>query len=663
MIFEELILSNFGIYQGRHVLQLTSPVPQRTIILCGGLNGSGKTTLLEALQLILYGKFSKYTNQSHTAYLDYLRQMMNYHADPHQGTALELAFKHYREGKEEIIRIQRAWSLNNNQLQETVMVQRDGIFDPVITDHWYEYVEEFIPARIANLFFFDGEKIAAFADAEQAAELLKTGIYALLGLDLVERLVTDLLLVERKRKAQLQSQLSREQINLLAEQIQQLNQKISAINQQQLQLQARLEQVQHHYHQLLDQYRQEGGELVEQRTGWETQLGIMQQQQVQLDEQLRELASGEAPLLLITELLRQTEIQALQEQQAKHNREIHTALTEHNANLLHFLQQYPLEPATLAAVANFLATAQITRQQSLQTEGYLQVEPAIFADISGSKLPAIQTTIQASLAQSEDLQEEINRYERQLLSIPAPERLEAITQQRQELQTEIEQLQSQLAALAQQHHQLHQEMTRKQNELQQSYEIESKEQFAHEITHRVIKQATQVRNTLAQFNQAMLTKSLRQLETLILDCFRQLVRKTNLLQDIAIDPQHYGLTLYTFNHEILPPKSLSAGERQLLAISILWGLSQASGYPLPAIIDTPLSRLDSIHRHNLVKHYFPQASHQVILLSTDEEINAIHYRQLQPHIGREYHISYQEDQQTSIINPGYFFRSSDGYDY
>ncbi|BAP58098.1 ATPase involved in DNA repair [Thioploca ingrica] len=655
MIFEELILSNFGIYQGRHVLQLTSSAPPRSIILLGGLNGSGKTTLLEALQLILYGKFSKYANQSNLAYFDYLRQLMNYHADPSQGTALELAFKHYREGKEEIIRVQRAWSINNNQFKETVAVQRDGVFDPVITDHWYDYVEEFIPARIANLFFFDGEKIAAFADAEQAADLLKTGIYALLGLDLVERLVTDLLMVERKRKAQLQSQLSREQIQLLAEQLNQLKPQLIAIDQQQTQVQDQLKQAQQEHNQLLNKYRQEGGERVEQKTFWETQLGITQQKQAQLDEQLREVASGEAPLLLITELLHQTEAQACREQEAKHNWEIDTALAEHNAKLLQFLQQHRLAQATLAAVENFLATAQVTRQQSLQTECYLQVDPTIFAGVQASQLQSIQTTVQELLAQSEDLQDEINRYERQLLSIPDPERLEAITQQRQQLQQKIDSLQSQLAVLAQQHHQLHHEMTRKQHELQQAYEIESKEQFTHEITQRVIKQAEQARNTLAQFNQAMLTKSIRQLETLILDGFRQLVRKNKLIQDITIDPHHYGLTLYTSNHEILTPKSLSAGEKQLLAISILWGLSRASGYPLPAIIDTPLSRLDSIHRNNLVKHYFPQASHQVILLSTDEEINEIHYRHLKPNIGREYHISYQEDQQTSVINPGYFF--------
>ena len=42
--------------------------------------------------------------------------------------------------------------------------------------------------------------------------------------------------------------------------------------------------------------------------------------------------------------------------------------------------------------------------------------------------------------------------------------------------------------------------------------------------------------------------------------------------------------------------------------------------PLPVVIDTPLGRLESSHRHHLVDRYFPQASHQV--MSTDTEIDA-----------------------------------------
>jgi hypothetical protein len=53
---------------------------------------------------------------------------------------------------------------------------------------------------------------------------------------------------------------------------------------------------------------------------------------------------------------------------------------------------------------------------------------------------------------------------------------------------------------------------------------------------------------------------------------------------------------------------------------MLWALAKTSGRPLPIIIDTPLARLDSDHRKLLAQHYFPVASHQMLILSTDTEI-------------------------------------------
>ena len=76
-------------------------------------------------------------------------------------------------------------------------------------------------------------------------------------------------------------------------------------------------------------------------------------------------------------------------------------------------------------------------------------------------------------------------------------------------------------------------------------------------------------------------------------------------------------TLYDQAGTAIPKQRLSEGEKQIFAISLLWGLSRAAARPLPAIIDTPMARLDAQHRNQLVERYFPHASHQVVVLSTD----------------------------------------------
>ncbi|OQY53206.1 MAG: DNA sulfur modification protein DndD [Candidatus Parabeggiatoa sp. nov. 2] len=655
MIFEEIVLHNFGIYKGHHVLNLTPPSPQKTIILLGGLNGSGKTTLLNALQLTLYGKFAKYSNRGNINYYDYLRRMINYHVDPQNGAALELQFKHFRDGKEESIRIQRSWYPNGKNLKETVEVQRDGILDPVLTERWYEYAEEFIPARISSLFFFDGEKIEALADTDKAAELLKTGIHALLGLDLVDRLSTDLLTIERKRKTQLQSQQNRDHITVLEEEFEALEKKTKEMAQQKTETGQRLKQSQKEQERLKEEYRREGGELFEQRATIETELQAAQQKLSQIEEQQRELATGIAPLILIPDLLRDTKKQTIREQEAKRNRTLHEELEKRDAILVKLLKQHATNSAALKAIKAFIKEDKIKRQQSIETECYLNLKLVAFAPLQESFLNQIQASASTLIATVEEITDEINNYERKLASIPDPERLAGITTQLENTEKEIKQAKSQINTLEQEQKRLRHQTDRKKTELTQAYKTEAEQIFANETTNRLLKQSEIVRSTLKKFGFTMTKKHIRQLESLILDSFQQLIRKDNFIRQIEIDPTSYALTLYTPNHDKLLPETLSAGERQLLAVSILWGLSRASGRPLPAIIDTPLSRLDGKHRQNLVDNYFHQASHQVILLSTDEEINEKYHRNIKAAIGREYHIFYDDKKQSSIIKPGYFF--------
>ena len=91
-----------------------------------------------------------------------------------------------------------------------------------------------------------------------------------------------------------------------------------------------------------------------------------------------------------------------------------------------------------------------------------------------------------------------------------------------------------------------------------------------------------------------------------------------MVSKVVLDSESMAISLIGSTGVPLSSTKLSAGERQLLAISILWGLAKASERVAPVVIDTPLGRLDEQHRAYLVERYFPRASRQVVLLSTDK---------------------------------------------
>src|SRR5439155_17558534 len=146
------------------------------------------------------------------------------------------------------------------------------------------------------------------------------------------------------------------------------------------------------------------------------------------------------------------------------------------------------------------------------------------------------------------------------------------------------------------------------------------------------------------------------LSALITESFRYLLRKQTLVESIHTDPATFAVTLYDAAGQAISRQRLSEGEKQLFAVAMLWGLARASARPLPAVIDTPMARLDAAHRQNLVERYFPHASHQVIVLSTDTEVDRHYYRLLQPAVARAYHLTYDDKSRATVAKEGYFWK-------
>ena len=165
--------------------------------------------------------------------------------------------------------------------------------------------------------------------------------------------------------------------------------------------------------------------------------------------------------------------------------------------------------------------------------------------------------------------------------------------------------------------------------------------------------AVRVQSVLTDFKQALTEKKVKQVEVELTTCFNKLSRK-RLPRTITINPNTFQVTIRDDHDRAISKQELSAGEKQIYAISVLWALGIVSGRPLPIIIDTPLARLDRDHRALLGQLYFPNASHQVIILSTDTEIDSDFIPLLGDSIARSYELDFDSGSQSTQVNEGYF---------
>lgn len=94
--------------------------------------------------------------------------------------------------------------------------------------------------------------------------------------------------------------------------------------------------------------------------------------------------------------------------------------------------------------------------------------------------------------------------------------------------------------------------------------------------------------------------------------------------------------------------NLSAGTRQLVAVSFLWALTRVMGRELPVAIDTPIARLDREHQEAILTEYLKEVSRQVLLLPTDSELTPERALALRPRTYR--HIRLQSvDRGRSVL--------------
>lgn len=655
MILDEIVLHDFGIYGGRQSIELAPTERDRPIILFGGLNGGGKTTLLDALQLCFFGNVAQCSGRSDLSYDEYLRRSVHRGAINPEAS-VEVAFRHTVDGEVQHWRLTRSWSAGDS-VRERFQVYRNDRFDKAASEQWSAQVEDFIPARIAPLFLFDGEKVEGYADLNQAPVLIRTAIQNLLGLDIVERLGSDLMSLERRRKTELAAPAEVEALAALREDIRRLASERSGHIRDRASSSNDIDRLKRVANDLDRRYEREGGALYEDRGRLEAELAVTERGYDAIRRSLRELAAGALPFALIPDLLAMAAAQAVVEAETRRSRQTAEVVAEEHAVLLGLPAVAALPPKARADLQRQLADRIEGFRAAGERDCFLLMDDATHAGLKSlldGNLAEAQSQAGELLKQETQLREAIEHVKSLLSAVPGQAAVAELIAQREAARDAVKLAEFEQARRDTEIARLDREIEGIRERETKLLESSAREQFEREDVGRILSHSVKVRSTLGLFRAAVVSRHVERIEGFVLDSFRQLVRKPTLVTALRIDPQTFTLELRGGDGRVLTSERLSAGERQLLAIAMLWGLARASGRPLPMVIDTPLGRLDAEHRSRLVSRYFPHASHQVMLLSTDEEITREHYRALRPSIGRSYRLRYDETERRTIVEPGYF---------
>ena len=664
MIFTELVIENFGAYAGKQTIDLRpeNDDSNRPIILIGGMNGGGKTTLMDAIRLALYGQRAKCSSRGNLGYGEFLCQSINSQATSADLTKIELSFEDIFEGHWQQFKIIRAWNKHLKDGKDSLSIEREKRFDSNLEGNWDEYIENILPLGISNLFLFDGEQVKELAELDIPPPAVVEAINNLLGLELAEKLAVDLsVLVNRKRKA------IANKAQLLT--IEEIEQKLAAKKETKLQLQKdfaeiekKLKQAHKQRDRAINKFNKEGGKIAAEREAIEAIVQDFNSHLENKRQELLKLAESSLPLGLINSLLDNAGKQGRSEVKSQQFKQAQVVLKARDQKLLNYLNDITLSVESIDKVKFFIETENKIIADSIRdtADSYLNLTEKQLQQLNSVSQNSLLLETKLShniIKEIEQLKAKINNTETQLASAASPEDYQKLINAVEDAKQAVSKLKTLYDIAKDKLQNIDKEIERITQELNRKLKHYSEEAMDKISDEHIIKSATKVQETLKLFKEKLTLKKLNKLETEVKDCFLYLLHKSNLINRVTIDSDRFKLELYDRDGQLFPKQRLSAGEKQLLAISFLWGLARVSGRNLPIAIDTPLGRLDSSHRHNLIERYFPTASHQVILLSTDTEIGEKEVTMLrkQDAIAQEYLLKYNSEKRQTTVEKKYFW--------
>lgn len=652
MYLKNIELVNIGAYKGYNSFNFKT-TKGKNVLLIGGENGAGKTTLLNAIKFGLFGSYGFGYKTENAEYFKHVESILNNQAkrDNNEDFSITIQFEVVDNLKLFKYELKREWKFINSSIKEQVYLTENGdLLDAQSIELFNANLKDIMPPQLLDFCLFDGEEIAQIVTQNTLSSYIKQLSKVVFNLDLFETLELDLDAYS-KQHIHATKMDSVEQELFEANNVErQLRNDISTSIRSVEYTTNKLKNVTDEYLEIKSTFEKYGGLVKQERENIFKQITEIEAERKHRAEQIKGFVSTLLPFYLIPELVNETREQIKNEESMQLSQQLDVKLSQETLNKLFSSlnidssddQTEKVKKELISLIAPQQVETMIHGASFAESVKVEQVYNVIQKD-EPSKYYALLQANQDDLKRLYDLKSKVNVHD-------STDEFGQILEQMDQYNIEMIKLQQKLDEEQLVLEEQKQELT---TLLEKIDRIKLQLRNFDKSTGSLL-EAQKIITLSRRYRDIQIQQKLKDVQIQATQNLKKMLRKHDYISLIQINPENYEVTLLDTQQNPLEKRTLSAGEKQILLLSIIWAIFKCSGRQVPFIFDTLLGRLDKTHKAAVLNTFIPNFGKQAIILATDSEIDEEHYNLLKPHIACEYTLEFNPIKQQTKILKDYF---------